>query len=155
MIPEIDESETEELLKQAATKANYQAIALTLGLVVFWPLPMHFSGGVFTSTGFTIWIVCAFSWVRSTSTSACCGSDSRSSLSPSLILYGSLRLSSRLPVALTASQSLSSSLKQSWLICSAQAMLAAVVIVFLAPYQMCCARDSKEEPDKDSPPAEA
>ena len=52
-------------------------------------------------------------------------------------------------------QSLSSSLKQSWLICSAQAMLAAVVIVFLAPYQMCCARDSKEEPDKDSPPAEA
>ena len=49
-------------LEANAKQANIQAIILTIFLVVLWPLPMHFSGGVFTEGGFTVWIICAFVW---------------------------------------------------------------------------------------------
>jgi hypothetical protein len=31
-------------------------------LIVIWPLPQHFSGGVFEPWGFTVWIYVAFAW---------------------------------------------------------------------------------------------
>ena len=62
VVPERDETETDLFLQAQSKRANIQAIALTFVLVILWPLPMHFIGGVFTEGGFTVWIVCAFVW---------------------------------------------------------------------------------------------
>ena len=62
VIPEEGEGEDEESLKKDAKRANVQAILLTLFLVVLWPIPQHFSGGVFEPWGFSVWIASAFIW---------------------------------------------------------------------------------------------
>jgi Na+/proline symporter len=62
VIPELKEGEDEASLKKDATRANWQAIVLTLILVVAWPIPQHISGGVFTKGGFGVWIGVAFIW---------------------------------------------------------------------------------------------
>jgi hypothetical protein len=62
VIPELKEDEQPEMLKKHATRANIQALVLTIILVVIWPIPQHWSQGVFTQTGFAMWIGCAFCW---------------------------------------------------------------------------------------------
>jgi hypothetical protein len=34
----------------------------TVFLIILWPLPQHFSGGVFEPWGFSVWIFAAFAW---------------------------------------------------------------------------------------------
>jgi Na+/proline symporter len=62
VIPELKPDEQPEELQKDAKRANIQTIVLTLILVVFWPIPQHWSQGVFTETGFGWWIGCAFVW---------------------------------------------------------------------------------------------
>lgn len=62
VIPELKEDEQPEQLEKDAKRANIQAIILTILLVVIWPLPQHISQGVFTVTGFGVWIGGAFIW---------------------------------------------------------------------------------------------
>ncbi|AIC15720.1 sodium:solute symporter family transporter [Nitrososphaera viennensis] len=59
------ESENEEYLKKSLKVGYKAAIALTLVLVVAWPMPLYLSGYVFTETTYTIWVGIAVAWAGS------------------------------------------------------------------------------------------
>lgn len=59
----IREHDTDEkFLKKSAQFSYRYAIALTLVLVVVWPLPLYFSGYVFSSFAYHVWIGIAVAW---------------------------------------------------------------------------------------------
>jgi Na+/proline symporter len=62
VVPEAGEGEDPESLQKDAKRANLQAIVLSIFLVILWPIPQHFSGGVFEPWGFSVWIASAFIW---------------------------------------------------------------------------------------------
>lgn len=53
----------EDYLKKSSKFGNKAAIILTLVLVVAWPLPLYFSGYVFSETAYLLWVGIAVVWV--------------------------------------------------------------------------------------------
>ena len=53
---------TPEALEKHVKRANWQAIILTLILIIAWPIPMHLTKGVMGKGGFGVWIFVAFAW---------------------------------------------------------------------------------------------
>jgi hypothetical protein len=60
--PPKDSAETDAKLAFQVKIAIGSSVALTMILLVLWPIPMHLGGGVFSSGGFTIWVVLEFLW---------------------------------------------------------------------------------------------
>lgn len=58
----IEHDTDEKFLKKAAHFSYKYAIALTLVLVVAWPLPLYFSGYVFSPTTYHAWVGIALAW---------------------------------------------------------------------------------------------
>jgi nucleotide-binding universal stress UspA family protein len=58
----IEHDTDEKFLKKAARFSYKYAIALTLVLVIVWPLPLYFSGYVFSSLVYYVWIGIAVAW---------------------------------------------------------------------------------------------
>jgi SSS family transporter len=58
----IEHDTDEKFLKKAAQFSYRYAIALTLALVVAWPLPLYFSGHVFSMATYHVWIGLAVAW---------------------------------------------------------------------------------------------
>ncbi|MEM2141070.1 MAG: sodium/solute symporter [Nitrososphaera sp.] len=58
----IEHDTDEKFLKKSAQFSYRYAIALTLVLVVVWPLPLYFSGYVFSSFVYHVWIGIAVAW---------------------------------------------------------------------------------------------
>lgn len=58
----IEHDTDEKFLKGAARFSYKYAIALTLILVVVWPLPLYFSGYIFSSLVYHVWIGMAVAW---------------------------------------------------------------------------------------------
>jgi SSS family transporter len=56
-----DESES-ELLRKASRLAKRYALIFSIALVIAWPLPLSFSGYVFSEIDFHIWIIIATAW---------------------------------------------------------------------------------------------
>merc|ERR1719478_2131894 len=60
--PPKDEDETDEKLQKQVTIAVVSSVVLTVVLLVLWPIPMHFGAGVFSKTGFTVWVTLEMVW---------------------------------------------------------------------------------------------
>jgi len=60
--PPKDADETDEKLQKQVKIAIGASIGLTFVLLVLWPIPMHTSGGVFSSGGFTTWVALEMIW---------------------------------------------------------------------------------------------
>jgi SSS family transporter len=58
----IERDTNEDQLKRDARFTYRYAIALSLILVVVWPLPLYFSGYVFSLSIYTLWVGLAFAW---------------------------------------------------------------------------------------------
>jgi SSS family transporter len=58
----IEHDTDEKFLKKAATFSYKYAIALTLVLVIVWPLPLYFSGYVFSPLVYHVWVGIAVAW---------------------------------------------------------------------------------------------
>ena len=58
----IEQDSDEQYLNDSAKFSYRVAIALTLILVIFWPLPLYFSGYVFSPIAFSIWVGIAVLW---------------------------------------------------------------------------------------------
>jgi nucleotide-binding universal stress UspA family protein len=58
----IEHDTDEKFLKKSAQFSYKYAIALTLALVVAWPLPLYFSGYVFSLSMYHAWVGIAFVW---------------------------------------------------------------------------------------------
>ncbi|MDW0282625.1 MAG: sodium/solute symporter [Nitrososphaeraceae archaeon] len=59
----IEQDNDEQFLKKSATFSYRIVFALTSILVIFWPLPLYFSGYIFSATAFSIWVWIAVMWV--------------------------------------------------------------------------------------------
>jgi len=60
--PPKDDDETDKKLGVQVKIAIGASVALTVVLLVLWPIPMHLAGGVFTESGFTVWVAIEFIW---------------------------------------------------------------------------------------------
>merc|ERR1719335_1842259 len=60
--PPKDDQETDEKLQFQVKIAVWASVILTFILLVLWPLPMHYGGGVFSEGGFTIWVALEMIW---------------------------------------------------------------------------------------------
>jgi len=60
--PPKDEQETDAKLEFQVKVAVIASVALTVVLLVLWPLPMHGAAGVFSEGGFTMWVVLEMAW---------------------------------------------------------------------------------------------
>merc|ERR1712004_529100 len=60
--PPKDGQETDEKLQMHVKFAWVAAWVLTIILLVLWPLPMHYSTGVFGEGNFTAWVVVEMLW---------------------------------------------------------------------------------------------
>jgi SSS family transporter len=58
----IEQDSDEQFLKDSAKFSYRVAIGLTLILVIFWPLPLYFSGYQFSLAAFSIWVGIALLW---------------------------------------------------------------------------------------------
>lgn len=58
----IEQDSDESFLKSAAKFSYRYAVALALILVVFWPLPLYFSGYVFSPVMYYVWVAIAVVW---------------------------------------------------------------------------------------------
>jgi len=54
--------ESESKLQLQVKIAVGASLVLTFILLVLWPLPMHYGGGVFSEGGFTFWVVLEMLW---------------------------------------------------------------------------------------------
>merc|ERR1719401_953512 len=68
-IPLVDDIEPLRDANESDDKLNLQvkiavgaSVVLTIVLIVLWPLPMHYGGGVFSEGGFTVWVVLEILW---------------------------------------------------------------------------------------------
>jgi hypothetical protein len=55
-------TENDKKLQLQVKIAVGASVGLTLILLVLWPLPMHYGGGVFSKGGFTFWVVVEMLW---------------------------------------------------------------------------------------------
>jgi len=60
--PPKDTDETDEKLLKQVKIAIGASVGLTFVLLILWPIPMHFGGGVFSEGGFTVWVVLEIVW---------------------------------------------------------------------------------------------
>jgi len=60
--PPKDSEETDARMDRQVKIAYAASIVLTLILIILWPLPMHFGGGVFAKGGFTFWVAVEMLW---------------------------------------------------------------------------------------------
>merc|ERR1740138_337896 len=60
--PPKDAEETEEKLSKQVKIAVIASVAMTIIMLVVWPLPMHFSGSVFAEGGFGVWVASEMLW---------------------------------------------------------------------------------------------
>jgi Na+/proline symporter len=60
--PPKESSETDEKLQMHVKVSIAASVGLTIILLVIWPLPMHYGGGVFSKGGFTTWVVLEMLW---------------------------------------------------------------------------------------------
>ena len=58
-----DEEAEQARLKHAVVIARFITVAMTLVLLVLWPIPMYGSGYVFSKPFFTGWVVVAIIWM--------------------------------------------------------------------------------------------
>jgi nucleotide-binding universal stress UspA family protein len=58
----IEQDSNEQFLKDSARFSYRVAIGLTLMLVIYWPLPLYFSGYQFSLAAFSVWIGIALLW---------------------------------------------------------------------------------------------
>jgi SSS family transporter len=58
----VEHDSDEKFLSNAARFTHKYAIALTLALVVVWPLPLYFSGYVFSEETYYLWVSTAVAW---------------------------------------------------------------------------------------------
>ena len=58
----IEQDSDESFLKSAAKFSYRYAVALALILVVVWPLPLYFSGYVFSPVMYYVWVAIAVVW---------------------------------------------------------------------------------------------
>jgi hypothetical protein len=69
-IPLVDDVEPpKDLIAESDEKLGFQvkiaigaSIALTVVLLLLWPIPMHLGAGVFSEGGFTVWVALEFIW---------------------------------------------------------------------------------------------
>lgn len=61
----IEHDSDAKFLKKAARFSYRYAFALTLGLVVVWPLPLYFSGYIFSAFVYRVWVGIAIVWAVS------------------------------------------------------------------------------------------
>jgi Na+/proline symporter len=62
--PKDDDESGARLLRQVKI-AYLASLTLTFVLIILWPLPMHFGGGVFSQGGFTFWVILEMVWAVS------------------------------------------------------------------------------------------
>jgi hypothetical protein len=55
-------AETDSKLGAQVKIAIGASVLLTLVLLVLWPIPMHLGSGVFSESGFTVWVILEFVW---------------------------------------------------------------------------------------------
>merc|ERR1739847_240398 len=55
-------AESDAKLQMHVKIAIVASVGLTIILLVLWPLPMHYGGGVFSKGGFTFWVVVEMLW---------------------------------------------------------------------------------------------
>merc|ERR1719401_3039276 len=60
--PPKDGDETDDKLLKHVKIASGASVGLTVVLLVLWPLPMHFGGGVFGKGGFSTWVAVEMLW---------------------------------------------------------------------------------------------
>jgi len=60
--PPKDSDETDARMDRQVKIAYAASIVLTFILIILWPLPMHFGGGVFAKGGFTFWVAVEMIW---------------------------------------------------------------------------------------------
>lgn len=60
--PPKDSDETDDKLRVQVKIAVIASVALTVVLLVLWPIPMHLTTGVFGKGGFTVWVVLEIIW---------------------------------------------------------------------------------------------
>jgi Na+/proline symporter len=60
--PPKDNDETDEKLGFQVKVAIWASVALTVVLLLLWPIPMHLGAGVFSEGGFTVWVALEFIW---------------------------------------------------------------------------------------------
>jgi len=60
--PPKDAQETDEKLQVQVKIAVWASVILTFILLVLWPLPMHYGGGVFSEGGFSVWVALEMIW---------------------------------------------------------------------------------------------
>merc|ERR1711959_401403 len=60
--PPKDSEETDARMDRQVKIAYAASIVLTFVLIILWPLPMHFGGGVFPKGGFTFWVAVEMLW---------------------------------------------------------------------------------------------
>jgi hypothetical protein len=63
--PPKDDDETGVRLLRQVKIAYLASLTLTFVLIILWPLPMHFGGGVFSQGGFTFWVILEMVWAVS------------------------------------------------------------------------------------------
>merc|ERR1711959_646547 len=56
------EDESISRLERQVKIAYYASITLTVIMIILWPLPLHFGGGVFSTGGFTFWVILEIVW---------------------------------------------------------------------------------------------
>jgi len=54
--------ETDERLEKQVKIAIIASVALTVILLIIWPIPMHLGAGVFSEGGFTVWVALEIIW---------------------------------------------------------------------------------------------
>jgi nucleotide-binding universal stress UspA family protein len=62
------EKSNDEFLKKSSRFGYKIAVILTLVLVVAWPLPLYFSGYVFSETAYSLWVGIAVAWAGAAAT---------------------------------------------------------------------------------------
>jgi len=60
--PKDADAESDSKLQKHVKIAVGASLVLTFILLVLWPLPMHYGGGVFSEGGFTVWVVLEMLW---------------------------------------------------------------------------------------------
>jgi len=60
--PKDADAESDSKLQKHVKIAVGASLVLTFVLLVLWPLPMHYGGGVFSEGGFTVWVVLEMLW---------------------------------------------------------------------------------------------
>jgi hypothetical protein len=60
--PPKDSAETDAKLAFHVNVAIIASVVLTIVLLVLWPIPMHLGSGVFSESGFTVWVALEMIW---------------------------------------------------------------------------------------------